>query len=204
LIIHQQNLRDFCLMEWGRYGSGWHIFIISVSNPVPSLPSRNLGDGMTNDDRDKDGGDGESPGRRNLEGRNDGAERRGYKENHFVFREGETGDLAFIVIEGVVQIFKTSGDRQVLLGTITKGGMFGEMALIDDQPRMASARVDGGPATMLLVSRLMFEKKLNGLDPFSRGLIKILSAKARGAAEVELQQNEYRPDEQAYDLMNTN
>ena len=159
---------------------------------------------MANNDSDEGKGDDGSSPRRNRNGRNDDAERRNFKEGQYIFRERETGDLAFIVIEGAVQISKQSGDRQVVLGTITKGGMFGEMALIDDQPRMASASVVNGPATMLIVSRQMFAKKLNGLDPFTRGLIKILSANARGAATAEPQQPGYDPKEQAHDLVKVN
>ena len=99
--------------------------------------------------------------------------------NRHVFREGEIGDLAFIIKTGTIEIYKSVDGRKVVLGMLGPGGMFGEMALIDDQPRMASARAIEGDAVVMVISRQMFAKKMAGMDPFARGLIKILSSYIR-------------------------
>lgn len=122
--------------------------------------------------------------RRSGESRNQGAERKTFREGTFIFREGEPGDMAFIVMNGKVQILKDYENNPTVLSMLQKGGMFGEMALIDDQPRMASARAVDGPVEALVVTRPMFEQKLGRLDPFTRGLIKILSGNARAAADT--------------------
>ena len=57
--------------------------------------------------------------------------------------------------------------------------MFGEMALIDNEPRMASARATDGNVELLVVARDTFQRKLSSLDPFTRGLIKILAQNVR-------------------------
>ena len=77
-------------------------------------------------------------------------------------------------MEGKVEILKTTEEDQKILAVLDQGAMFGEMALIDNEPRMASARAVEGPATLLVVTREMFQKKLVRLNPFTRGLIKIL------------------------------
>lgn len=56
-----------------------------------------------------------------------------------IFAEGERGHEAYVVEYGRVGVFKTVKHQRVDLGTVLQGGIFGEMALIDDQPRMASA-----------------------------------------------------------------
>lgn len=56
-----------------------------------------------------------------------------------IFEEGERGHEAYVVEYGRVRVFKTVKGHRVDLGTVVQGGIFGEMALIDDQPRMASA-----------------------------------------------------------------
>jgi CRP-like cAMP-binding protein len=56
-----------------------------------------------------------------------------------IFAEGERGHEAYVVEYGRVAIFKTVKGQRVDLGSVIQGGIFGEMALIDDQPRMASA-----------------------------------------------------------------
>jgi len=52
-----------------------------------------------------------------------------------IFRTGEPGDFVYVVKSGEVDI--EVGDR--LIETIRPGGIFGEMALISDEPRSASA-----------------------------------------------------------------
>jgi len=62
-------------------------------------------------------------------------------EGSTVFNEGDRGDRAYVVQEGIIEIVRDDEHRNpVVLGIVEKGGIFGEMALIDDQPRMASAR----------------------------------------------------------------
>ena len=52
-----------------------------------------------------------------------------------LFEQGEAGDVLYIVREGAVEL--TADGRQLEL--VEKGGMFGEMALIDREPRSATA-----------------------------------------------------------------
>lgn len=52
-----------------------------------------------------------------------------------VFREGESGSSLYIIAEGEVDIMR--GER--VLETVGPGGVIGELALIDDKPRSASA-----------------------------------------------------------------
>ena len=92
----------------------------------------------------------------------------------FVFKEGEEGNQAYVVQEGTIDIVrKNSEGEDIVLGTVEKGGIFGEMALIDSKPRMAMARCSKG-STIIIVSRAMFEEKLSKSDPFIRGLLNIL------------------------------
>ena len=66
----------------------------------------------------------------------------------FVFKEGEEGNQAYVVQEGTIDIVrKNSEGEDIVLGTVEKGAIFGEMALIDDQPRMATARA-ASPASV--------------------------------------------------------
>ncbi|MEK0448246.1 MAG: Sensor protein ZraS [Verrucomicrobiota bacterium] len=63
-----------------------------------------------------------------------------YRSNEIIFRDGDPGDCLFLVCEGSVRISKTGrGGNQETLGFIQKGDFFGEMALVDGQPRSAQA-----------------------------------------------------------------
>ena len=105
-------------------------------------------------------------------------ERRTYDTGQKIFDEGQVGNQAYIVQSGRVEIVKSIEDRETVLGTIGEGGMFGEMALIDNQPRMAMARA-AEVTTLIFVSRMMFEQKMVKADPFVRGLLKILVGNIR-------------------------
>ena len=112
-------------------------------------------------------------------------ERRTFETGQKIFDEGQVGNHAYIVQSGRIEIVKMLEDRESILGTIGEGGMFGEMALIDDQPRMAMARA-AEMTTLIFVSRIMFEQKMVKVDPFVRGLLKILVGNIRSlSAELE-------------------
>jgi hypothetical protein len=58
----------------------------------------------------------------------------------FLFREGDLGTEMFILQEGQVEILKTVNDIDEQLAVLEKGDFFGEMSLLEDLPRTASAR----------------------------------------------------------------
>ncbi len=63
-----------------------------------------------------------------------------YENDEVIFEEGDPGDCLFLVCEGNVRISKIGrGGKQETLGFIQPGNFFGEMALIDGQPRSAQA-----------------------------------------------------------------
>jgi CRP-like cAMP-binding protein len=62
------------------------------------------------------------------------------KEGEYVFREGDLGTEMFIIHEGKVEILSGTGRNEQLLSVLEKGDFFGEMAILEDLPRAASAR----------------------------------------------------------------
>lgn len=98
--------------------------------------------------------------------------RKTYKVGDSIFKEGEQGSVAYVIQSGEIEITKVIGDEEKVLATIGQGGIFGEMALIDDKPRMAAARASQ-PSTIIVVTKNMFDRKLQKTDPFIRGLLGI-------------------------------
>jgi len=66
-----------------------------------------------------------------------------------IFAEHDLGDEMYIVHSGRVLIFHDAGGRENVLDSVRAGGYFGEMAIVDQQPRSASARTT--EETVLLV-----------------------------------------------------
>ncbi|RAU21792.1 cAMP-binding protein [Paramagnetospirillum kuznetsovii] len=85
-----------------------------------------------------------------------------------IFNEGDSGDRAYLIQDGQVEIIK----HGMTIATIGKGELFGEMALVDDQPRMASAKALSD-VSCIVISRDTFRDKLAKADPFIRGLLNI-------------------------------
>jgi CRP/FNR family cyclic AMP-dependent transcriptional regulator len=65
-----------------------------------------------------------------------------YRLGDVVFREGDEGDKLYMLLEGKIRISReVSGMGEEALAVLGPGQAFGEMALIDDFPRSADARV---------------------------------------------------------------
>jgi len=111
-------------------------------------------------------------------------ERKTYQPGDKLFKEGDEGNQAFVIEEGEIHIVKATGEKEILLATVGKGGIVGEMALIDESPRMATARAaKGGRA--IVISRQMFEAKMAKADPFIRGLLNILADHVRKISKAK-------------------
>lgn len=63
-----------------------------------------------------------------------------YPRGMVVFREGDTGEALYVVIQGAVRIMKQAPEAwDGTMAFVETGGCFGEMALVDDFPRSATA-----------------------------------------------------------------
>lgn len=70
----------------------------------------------------------------------------------FLFKEGDKGDSLFVVIAGQIDITKSQNGTSQVLVSMEAGDCFGEMAIIDSEPRMADA-VAASDATVLEVNQ---------------------------------------------------
>lgn len=110
-------------------------------------------------------------------------ERKVFAEGDSVFKQGSTGRTAFIIQKGAVDIVHEMPDgTEKLLANVSVGAIFGEMSLIDDHPRMATARVTE-PTTVIVVTEQMFLQKLEKSDPFIRGLMNIMAETIRNMSD---------------------
>ncbi len=62
-----------------------------------------------------------------------------FSPKQIVFCEGEQGDELFIIKEGKVRIFKNTGNCDIMLSILQKGDIFGELAIVTNKPRNATA-----------------------------------------------------------------
>jgi CRP-like cAMP-binding protein len=88
-----------------------------------------------------------------------------FPPNAMIFAEGESGDTLHIVVDGAVRISRmVPGMGEECLAILGRGEVFGEMALIDGQPRSADARAHRHGCTVFSISRSLLEEVLS-MDP---------------------------------------
>ena len=103
-----------------------------------------------------------------------GGRRVSYAEGGVIFIKGDEGDHAYVVAGGNIEI--REGGR--VIETMGPGELFGEMAVIDSEPRSASA-VAVGPTELLVVDRAEFERRLSEEPDFAIKVMRLMARRLR-------------------------
>lgn len=108
----------------------------------------------------------------------DELDREVFSGGQVIFESGDAGDCAYLIEEGVVEILvvKQGGDHRIR--SIGKGELFGEVSLIDYQPRTATVRAV--ERTVLVpIPRKLMEQLLEKSDPVLRHLLLVILERFR-------------------------
>ena len=109
------------------------------------------------------------------------ANRRRYPKDSVVFFENEQGDFFFMILEGRIKVTILGDDgREVILSLLGSGDFFGEMALLDNEPRSATA-IAVEDTELLSLHRNDFQAVLSDNRSITVGLIKVLTGRLRRA-----------------------
>jgi CRP-like cAMP-binding protein len=109
------------------------------------------------------------------------ASRKRYPKDTVVFFENEEGDFFFTILEGRIKVTILGDDgREVILSVLGPGDFFGEMALLDNEPRSATA-IAVEESELLSLHRNDFQTVLNDNKSITSALIRVLSARLRRA-----------------------
>jgi signal transduction histidine kinase len=99
-----------------------------------------------------------------------------------VFFEGDEGDTMYLIWSGRVAIIKGDVDSPVILSFQGPGGIFGEMAILENQPRSATV-VALERLRLLEINRQRFDQLLSETPSASRSIMENLSAQLRRASQ---------------------
>jgi CRP-like cAMP-binding protein len=108
-------------------------------------------------------------------------QKRKFKKGQIIFSEDSEGDGMYIIESGKVRVYKTAGGKEkkeIELCTLGPKGMFGEMAMIDDNPRSASVQAVA-PTVCTVITRNTFEVQLEHIPTWMVSMIKILVLRLR-------------------------
>ena len=106
-------------------------------------------------------------------------------KNEVVFRAGDAGDCAYLIEEGKVEIFVVDQAGERRIGLVGKDEMFGEITLIDCQPRTATARTME-KTVLVPIQRKMVQSLLEKSDPILRQLFSIILERYRGNRNTKI------------------
>lgn len=102
-----------------------------------------------------------------------------YEAGQVIFKEGSEGDCLFLLLSGTVKISKiTTAGGELVVGLLRDGDFFGELDLIDERLRSASAVADSA-CTLIRVLRTEFRTLRQSSSEFSSNLLRMLSLKLR-------------------------
>ena len=122
-----------------------------------------------------------------------------FTDGEYLFREGESGEYAYIVNSGKIEITKISANGEDVLVTLEPPSLFGEMALIDGSPRSASARAKGD-TIITEVTSAAFDQYIKKNPEAAVRIMKGISENLRTANQVIAQGGSASiPSEKSFD-----
>jgi serine/threonine-protein kinase len=99
--------------------------------------------------------------------------RQAHAPGDLILREGDPGEAAYIIVSGTCRAFRAIDGGEETLGTMGPGDVFGEMALLLDEPRAASVQAVE-PVTLLVLDRATLSEGL-GVEGWTGALVRALA-----------------------------
>ena len=103
-----------------------------------------------------------------------------YVEGQVLFREGDPADSVFRLLSGAVDILRDLDGDPIILGTIGAGQFIGEMGVVENRPRNATARA-ASEVEVEILTPIEFFDQITGSPRAVRELIQRLSRRLREA-----------------------
>jgi CRP/FNR family cyclic AMP-dependent transcriptional regulator len=103
---------------------------------------------------------------------------RSFKAGDFIFHEGESGSHAYIIVSGSVEVLKADAGREKVIATLEKTAYFGEMAIIENEPRSASVRAKSD-CVLLAIDGFEFRTMIKTHAELAFNIVKVFSRRIR-------------------------
>lgn len=103
------------------------------------------------------------------------------KRGEILFREGDPGDTMYLIKSGKIKIIKGGGDVEKALAYLKEGDFFGEMAIIDESPRSATA-IAVEETRLVIIDREAFRNQVKK-SPLVEYILETLTRRLRATDE---------------------
>ena len=110
------------------------------------------------------------------------AQEEAFADGAIIAREGEMGDLMFIILSGEVRVVSGNGKQAMELARRHAGECVGEMAIISREPRSATL-IAAGDVRTLCIDQKSFEALLRDRPDVSMAVIQVLSDRLKEATK---------------------
>lgn len=111
-----------------------------------------------------------------------------FKPDEIIFKEGEAGYKVYIIKQGAVNIVAQHDTQAVTLARLSEGACFGEMAVLSDGPRSASA-IAAEHTLVYEIDKAQVNKMISELSPLFRAVIASLIKRVRNLNTLVLEKS---------------
>jgi CRP-like cAMP-binding protein len=84
------------------------------------------------------------------------SERITYEADQVLFRQGDVGDAAYIIVDGSAKVLVETGEGEIEVATLGRNDFVGEIAILCDVPRTATVRASSQTVTLRITKDLFF------------------------------------------------
>ncbi len=117
------------------------------------------------------------------------AEGKKVSKDTYLFREGDAPDAMYILKSGELAITKTKGTSEIVLASLSPGGMVGEMAIFDMKPRSANVKAIKESEVIVLPYDSL-TKQMEALPVWTKAIMKTMNENLREAnKKIKLLEN---------------
>jgi EAL domain-containing protein (putative c-di-GMP-specific phosphodiesterase class I) len=95
-----------------------------------------------------------------------------------IFQQGDPGDCAYLIESGEVDISIPTDGKEINIASLGPGDMFGELALIDNKSRTASARA-AVDTELIVINRDFFDHAFEDIDPTIKYVLRLIIKRFR-------------------------
>jgi flavin-dependent dehydrogenase len=101
-----------------------------------------------------------------------------YKSGETIVRQGEKGDCMYVIVSGRAEVIQERDGKEIRLGVMTEGDVFGEMALFNQEVRSATVRALG-EVRALTVDKEVFLRRVHEDPSFAFRILQKMSQRIR-------------------------
>lgn len=106
-----------------------------------------------------------------------------FKKDEYIFKQNDPGDCAYLIERGRIQIFINKNSEKIPLSILGESEIFGEMALLDNLNRSASAQALDD-CTLIVVSKDQLLDRVHSADIIVRLLVQLLLKRLRNQTDL--------------------